>query len=152
MTNSGYWPARELLPLSLFSQSAIRSKAVSTMASKLVMAGLAAKQTLRAGETTHKNRRRKWRRGRSGPTRTARFLADRLEYRGNHHRRGEHALVQHVGCLREHRHRSPVRGESALERRSFSSLIDLTPGVALTPANQFEGGQNFEGGLWELGD
>ena len=59
MTNSGYWPARELLPLSLFSQSAIRSKAVSTMASKLVMAGLAAKRTRRAGETTHKNRRRK---------------------------------------------------------------------------------------------
>jgi hypothetical protein len=28
-----------------------------------------------------------------------------------------------------------------LNGRSFSSLIDLTPGVVLTPANQFEGGQ-----------
>jgi Carboxypeptidase regulatory-like domain len=28
-----------------------------------------------------------------------------------------------------------------LNGRSFSSLIDLTPGVALTPANQYEGGQ-----------
>jgi hypothetical protein len=34
-----------------------------------------------------------------------------------------------------------------LNGRSFSSLIDLTPGVVLTPANQYEGGFGASGSL-----
>jgi hypothetical protein len=83
----------------------------------------------------------KWRRGGSGPAGTAEFRADDRQQRGKHHGAGERAAAQYLRCVGEYCDRQPLRGNLPLNGRSFSSLIDLTPGVVLTAADFQDQGQ-----------